>query len=74
MPGLAALLHYSVLYRLKFGRDLRERVSGLIARYPDTTFLSWEGEQVTGADTTAKLRALLDALTHCQGLAIVERR
>lgn len=53
-------------YEIRFGLPLIDRVQSLIAEYPDVTspnFLSWEGEGLTGADTSAKLRDLLVALT-----------
>lgn len=72
---LSQLLQYSVLYRLKFGLHLETRVESLLQLYPDVSapnFISWEGEQETGADTTAKLRELLSNLQVASTLAITE--
>lgn len=55
-------LPLATAYRIIFGRDLVERLHELIENYPDVTppnFVSWELETYQGADTTAKLRALL---------------
>lgn len=50
-------------YTDKFGFRLYTRLRNLSHKYPDVVapnFLSWEGETITGADTTEKVRALLD--------------
>lgn len=49
-------------YRERFGFRLLTRLGSLSHRYPDVqapNFISWEGESLTGADTTDKVRALL---------------
>lgn len=49
-------------YRYRFGFQLRGRLSVLSHRYPNVSapdFISWEGAELTGADTTEKVRALL---------------
>ena len=51
-------------YMVTFGWQLRGRLATLSHRYPGVVapnFLSWEGEQLTGADTTEKVRALYHA-------------
>jgi len=51
-------------YRQRFGFRLYTRLSVLAERYPSTegpSFISWEGEGLTGADTSSKVRALLRA-------------
>ena len=48
-------------YRKQFGFQLRGRLATLLHRHPNVRapeFVSWEGESLTGADTTEKLRAL----------------
>ncbi len=49
-------------YRERFGFRLFTRLGNLSHRYPDVqspNWISWEGETLTGADTTAKVRDLL---------------
>jgi len=49
-------------YKDKFGFRLYTRLQVLAHRYPNVkepNFISWEGQQLTGADTTAKIRDLL---------------
>ena len=58
MTGLPLAEAYSIVY----GRALVPRIKELIREYPDVrapNFLSWELEAAQGADTTAKLKALL---------------
>lgn len=53
------------VYQSRFGLSLKSRVRSLLAKHPAVVapnFLSWEGETLTGADTTDKLRALLATL------------
>lgn len=60
-------------YENKFGMSLKTRVSELLAAYPDVVepnFLSWEGESITGADTTEKLQNLLTALNAAEALYV----
>lgn len=52
----------ALTYRHSFGFQLRNRLAILAHRYPDIVapnFLSWEGETLTNADTSEKVRALL---------------
>jgi hypothetical protein len=53
------------VYEARFKVSLAARVTSLLEKYPavvSPNFLSWEGEALTGADTSAKLRALLATL------------
>jgi hypothetical protein len=53
------------VYESRFKVSLAARVTNLLEKYPDVVapnFLSWEGEALTGADTSAKLRDLLATL------------
>ena len=49
-------------YKAQFGFQLKTRLAVLSHRYPNVkepSWISWEGEPLTGADTTDKIRALL---------------
>jgi hypothetical protein len=53
---------YAKAYLAKFGFQIRGRLATLLHRYPDVTepnFISWEGAELTGADTTEKIRNLM---------------
>jgi len=53
-------------YRRTFGTSLYGRLRIISHRYPDVQhpdFISWEGEKLTGADTTFKVRKLLSKLS-----------
>ncbi len=52
-------------YRKQFGLSLHYRLKVLSHRHQEViepNFISWEGEQLTGADTTAKIRELLKVI------------
>ena len=49
------------VYEARFKVSLAYRVADLLEKYPAViapNFISWEGEKLTGADTSDKLRAL----------------
>ena len=53
-------------YQETFGLRLINRLRIIRHRHPNVTppnFISWEGEPITGADTTAKVDALIHDLT-----------
>ena len=52
-------------YQERFGFQLRNRLAILAHRHPSVeapSFISWEGAELTGADTTEKVRALLKVI------------
>lgn len=55
-------LEMAKTYQKKFGLQLRGRLQIISHRYPSVSppnFISWEGAELTGADTTEKVRDLL---------------
>lgn len=65
MPNNRSPKQIATVYWFRFHVQLEDRIRDLLTVYPDVSspnFLSWEGEQLTGADTSARLRHFLAAL------------
>jgi len=55
------------IYRERFGISLFGRLRIISHRHPNVVapnFISWEGEPITGADTTEKVRNLMRQISY----------